>query len=168
MLKSTRHCILSINATFLKVLCKWSRVASLLIISIIILTTSVKMKHFDLLPLLELNFNFESFESLKKVRLFANELDKTITGIIINKCDEIFVAIHSKRSEWPINICMNNPKQLDVLHPKLYPDSFITCLGYNKSKSIFFWNKIRLKIKFRKLGICTRYKGKSEICQNRI
>ena len=30
---------------------------------------------------------------------------------------------------------------------KLYSDSFITCLGYNKSKSIFFRNKIMLKIK---------------------
>ena len=25
-----------------------------------------------------------------------------------------------------------------VVTPKLYHDSFITCLGYNKSKSIFF------------------------------
>ena len=31
--------------------------------------------------------------------------------------------------------------------PKLYPDSFITCLGYNKSECIFFRNKIMLKIK---------------------
>ena len=41
-----------------------------------------------------------------------NELDKTITGIIINERDEIFVATHSRRSEWPINISMNNPKKL--------------------------------------------------------
>ena len=59
------NCILSINATFLKVLRKWSRVVSRLIISTIILTTFVRMNHFDLLPLLELNFLFES------VRLFA-------------------------------------------------------------------------------------------------
>ena len=43
-----------------------------------------------------------------------NELDKTITGININECDEIFVDIHSKRSECPTNICMNNPKQLSA------------------------------------------------------
>ena len=43
-----------------------------------------------------------------------NELDKTITGIIIIKHDEIFVDIHSKRSEWPTNIGMNNPKELSA------------------------------------------------------
>ena len=41
-----------------------------------------------------------------------NELDKTILGIIINERDEIYVDTHRKRGEWPINICMNNPKQL--------------------------------------------------------
>ena len=41
-----------------------------------------------------------------------NELDKTIARIIINERDEIFVATYSRRSEWPINIYMNNPKQL--------------------------------------------------------
>ena len=57
------------------------------------------MNHFDLLPLLELNFSFESFESLQRVRVLTNELEKTITGIIINECDEIFVATHSRMSE---------------------------------------------------------------------
>ena len=32
-----------------------------------------------------------------------------------------------------------------VVKPKLYPNSFITCLGYNKSKSIFIQNKIKIK-----------------------
>ena len=36
-------------------------------------------------------------------------------------------------------------------HPKLYPNGFITCLGYNKRNSIFFRNKI--KIKKTKVGI---------------
>ena len=99
LLRSTKYCILSINATFLKVLRKWSRVASHLIISTIILITFIRMNHFDLLPLLELNFCFESFESLQRVRLLTNELNKTITEIFINKHDEIFVVTHSKRSE---------------------------------------------------------------------
>ena len=50
------------------------------------------MNHFDLLPLLELNFCFEIFEGLKRVRFFTNELNKTITRMIINERDEIFVA----------------------------------------------------------------------------
>ena len=81
----------------LKVFQKWSRVSSRLIISTIILTNYVKMTHFDLLPLLELNVSFERFESLQRFRLLANELDKTIMGIIINERDEIFFATHSMR-----------------------------------------------------------------------
>ena len=84
---------------------------SCLIIFTIILTTFVKMNHFDHLPLLKLNFCFKSFE---KVRLFTNELEKTITGMIINEGDEICVATHSRKGEWPINLYMNNPKQLDT------------------------------------------------------
>ena len=87
------------------------QVTSRLIMSTKILITYVRMNHFDHLPLLELNF---SFESLQRFRLLTIELNKTITEIIINKRDEIFVATHRKRSEWPINICMNNPKQLST------------------------------------------------------
>ena len=108
------HRILSIDATFMKVLHKWSRVASSLIISTATLTTFVRMNQFYILPLLELNFSFESFESLQRFKLLTNELDKTLTGIIINKHDEIFVATHSRRIEWPTNIYMNNPKQLSA------------------------------------------------------
>ena len=39
----------------------------------------------------------------------------------------------------------------NLQHPKLYPNSFITCLGYNKSNSMFFRNKIKIKTK---VGIC--------------
>ena len=35
--------------------------------------------------------------------------------------------------------------------PKLYHNSFITCLGYNKSNNMFFRNKIKIKTK---VGIC--------------
>ena len=100
MLRSISHYTLRINATFLKVFHKWSKVASRLIISTIILTTSVRMNHFDLLPLLELNFCFEIFEGLQRVRLFTNKLSKTITGMIINERDEIFVVTYSRRGEW--------------------------------------------------------------------
>ena len=93
------HCMLSINATFLEVIRKWFRVASYFVISTIILTTSGIMNHFDLLTLLELNFFFESFESLQQVKLFTNELEKTTPGMIINERDEIFMTTHSRRGE---------------------------------------------------------------------
>ena len=44
--------------------------------------------------------------------------------------------------------------------PQLYPDIFITCFGYNKSKCKLFHNKIMVKIKYAKPGINLRVKGK--------
>ena len=39
----------------------------------------------------------------------------------------------------------------ELQHPKLYHNGLITCLGYNKSNSIFVRNKIKIKTK---VGIC--------------
>ena len=58
------------------------------------------MNHFDIIPLLELNFCFEIYEGLQRVRLFTNKINNTITGMIINEHDEIFVVTYSRRGEW--------------------------------------------------------------------
>ena len=39
---------------------------------------------------------------------------------------------------------------VQTVTPQIYLDSFITCIGYNKSKCIFFRNKIMLKNKISK------------------
>ena len=51
-----------------------------------------------------------------------------------------------------LTIGQQTPGFWDVtISPKLYPNGLITCLGYNKSNSIFVRNKIKIKTK---VGIC--------------
>lgn len=80
-LKSTKHCMLHVNATFLQILCKWPRVPTCFIKPSIVIAISVKTQSFYLLLIsLKLKYNMKILESSCK-KIISSITEETINQI---------------------------------------------------------------------------------------
>ena len=107
LLRSTRHSILSLNPTFLKVSGERSWVSSSLVKSAIILTSSIRSHTFDLLAYFQFNSSLKGFEGIQRTGFFLKKVYPSKSRKVVYEGDEVPISTHSSRCNRSTQISMD-------------------------------------------------------------